>query len=60
MERDFGSEMVRAFSARLRRMFDPDERILPERVAVALEELKRAEQGRDVRPGVRAAAEGIG
>lgn len=43
MERDFSSEMVTTFGARLRRMFDTDEHILPKPIAVALARLKRVE-----------------
>lgn len=45
MEREFGTEVVRTFGARLRRMYEPDEQTLPFPVADALERLRRAESG---------------
>jgi hypothetical protein len=44
MERDLGAEIVRAFGARLRRIYEQEEQGLPAQMAVALDRLRRAEQ----------------
>ena len=43
MERDFGSEMVRTFGVRLKRIYEPDEASLPREMVAVLDNLKRAE-----------------
>lgn len=43
MERDFGSEMVKTFGARLKRIYAADEAALPREIVVLLESLTRAE-----------------
>jgi hypothetical protein len=50
MDKELGTEIVRTFGVRLRRMYEPDEHGLPFPVAEALERLRQVEDGtRDAR-----------
>lgn len=51
MERDLGAEIVRTFGARLQRLYERDERGLPEQMLACLERLKRAEEQRQALSG---------
>ncbi len=44
MERELGTEMVRAFGKRLRRVYEADDQRLPSQMAQCLERLKQAER----------------
>lgn len=49
MERNLGSEIVRTFGARLKRIYELDETTLPPQVGEWLERLKKAEAERAAR-----------